>query len=227
MCLLKYINALNSMFESELAKRILVGTIYLSVILLFSMTKHTALFYYIVFVALVLELIYGINKSKSSNKIKYSIVFIFLLYLLSCFIYLINENENIFLIIFFASLVDISAYVTGKIIGGAKLLPKISPNKTISGFLGGILIPTYISIVALYNSLIFPLTWDFFVNFGVWIMISASIFAQIGDLLISYAKRKLQIKDFASWLPGHGGIWDRFDSVLGIILFGIICHILA
>lgn len=102
---------------------------------------------------------------------------------------------------------DTCAYLFGKIIGGPKLLPKISPNKTWAGLVGAILGPVIILI--------------FFVDFGVagfymLVLYGAliGVAGQIGDLSISYLKRKKGVKDTGNIIPGHGGVLDRIDSLL-------------
>ncbi|USO00808.1 MAG: phosphatidate cytidylyltransferase [Alphaproteobacteria bacterium] len=140
----------------------------------------------------------------------------------------------------FSSLVDTLAYVTGKIIQGPKLIPSISPNKTVAGFIGGtFIIPAVVFLLNYTHSL----NWIgvlFVENFvGILLsrshvlmaelllfILSATIAAQLGDILISFIKRKIKVKDFGNILPGHGGLWDRFDSVLGTILFSKPLYIL-
>ena len=103
---------------------------------------------------------------------------------------------------------DVAQYVWGKLLGGKKICPRISPNKTISGFIGGIL------CVPLISMLLSPL----FVSFTLLQSWLAGFFLCIlgffGDLLISGLKRDLRIKDFGTLLAGHGGILDRIDSLL-------------
>lgn len=107
---------------------------------------------------------------------------------------------------------DTGAYFTGKYFGKRKLASQISPNKTIEGALGGILLT--VIIVTLFTS--------FFMNFSIlWIIYSVllSLFAIIGDLFESCLKRSMEVKDSGSLIPGHGGILDRFDSLLFTIPF--------
>lgn len=101
----------------------------------------------------------------------------------------------------------IFAYIFGNLFGSKKLGSKLSPNKTIEGSLGGILGSLILSIILL-NIL----------NQGQWkiIVLSnlASIMAQLGDLTASRIKRITGIKDYGYIMPGHGGILDRFDSII-------------
>lgn len=113
---------------------------------------------------------------------------------------------------------DTFAYLTGSLFKGKKLCPKISPNKTISGAIGGVLWGA-ISAVLLYlifNA--FEMYAEVFtqVGFKFWHFIIigfiASLVCELGDLLESYIKRKANVKDSGDILPGHGGILDRMDS---------------
>ena len=112
---------------------------------------------------------------------------------------------------------DIGGYVFGKIIGGKKL-SKISPNKTISGTLGSFILS------------IFPLI--FFINFNYLDLelnlkntifcLLISLISQLGDLFISFIKRKAEIKDTGNLLPGHGGFLDRLDGIIFAVPFSYI-----
>ena len=110
---------------------------------------------------------------------------------------------------------DIGGYIIGKNIKGPKLT-KISPNKTISGAIGSV----FFACITLSLSIFF-----FTNNFNLYILITGfftSLFCQIGDLFISYLKRKIKIKDTGNILPGHGGILDRIDGILFGIPFGFL-----
>ena len=112
---------------------------------------------------------------------------------------------------------DIGGYVIGKIIRGKKLT-KISPNKTISGSVGSFafsLIPIFFYKLYLDNTLkdIFLFIPNYFLVL-VLMALSVSFMCQLGDLLISYFKRKANVKDTGTLLPGHGGILDRIDGIM-------------
>lgn len=111
-----------------------------------------------------------------------------------------------------AWLSDTFAYFAGICFGKNKLCPKISPKKTIEGSLGGILGSTIFSLIAgiIFNSLGLPIHLFHYAIVGVL----CGITGQIGDLFASSIKRFCKIKDFSNILPGHGGILDRFDSIL-------------
>lgn len=115
---------------------------------------------------------------------------------------------------------DTFAYLTGSLIKGKKLCPNISPNKTISGAIGGLLWGGASAVVTfiMFNSI--PKYAEMFADFGVqfWhfiiIGLIASVLCQLGDLLESKLKRNANVKDSGSLFPGHGGILDRIDSHL-------------
>ena len=112
---------------------------------------------------------------------------------------------------------DTFAHFFGTKIGKHKLCPSVSPNKTIEGAVGGAIFGTFFGSV-------FYLTM-FNGNTFVIILISLllSIVAQCGDLVFSAIKREYDVKDFGKIMPGHGGVLDRFDSLLfSILLFSII-----
>lgn len=120
------------------------------------------------------------------------------------------------LIFVIAFTTDTAAYFIGKSIGNRKIAPLISPKKTIAGSVGGVIVAAlctilYGTILSSYFSFVLP--WYLYLVVGVF----GSIAGQCGDLMASMIKRKAKIKDFGTILPGHGGILDRFDSILFII----------
>lgn len=111
-------------------------------------------------------------------------------------------------------LADTGAYFAGVYLGKRKLCPEISPNKTVEGAIGGILCGT---LSALLIGFIFKLIYgQVTIYYGVLVMVAFlnSIISIFGDLTFSIIKRSCKIKDFGSIMPGHGGLLDRFDSVL-------------
>ncbi|MFD1850350.1 phosphatidate cytidylyltransferase [Oceanobacillus bengalensis] len=125
--------------------------------------------------------------------------------------------------IFFAFLIiwstDTGAYLVGRKFGKRKLWPTISPNKTVEGALGGILLAC---IVAGIFHTITPFSHSFIIV--ILVAILASIFGQVGDLVESALKRNYGVKDSGKILPGHGGILDRFDSLLFVLPLLHIIH---
>jgi phosphatidate cytidylyltransferase len=112
----------------------------------------------------------------------------------------------IFYSLFMIWATDSGAYFIGKAIGKRKLWPEISPNKTVEGSIGGV-------ICAVVVAVLFVLFSD--INAAIIaVTIVLSVFGQIGDLVESAFKRHFNVKDSGNILPGHGGILDRFDSLL-------------
>ena len=103
---------------------------------------------------------------------------------------------------------DIFAYFTGRALGKHKLCPNLSPKKTVEGSIGGVL-----GAVVLCGLFAYIFARHYFVD-ALIIGFFASILSQFGDLVASSFKRKMGIKDYGNLIPGHGGILDRFDSVL-------------
>lgn len=106
---------------------------------------------------------------------------------------------------------DVGAYFTGRAIGGPKLAPRISPNKTWSGLAGGAILAGCVGLffgVADGNSAAGPLTA---------VSVLLAVVAQLGDLLESAVKRHFSVKDASNLIPGHGGFLDRFDGYLTVM----------
>ena len=134
------------------------------------------------------------------------------------FIYMTRTLENgiliIWLILTSSWLCDVFAYFTGMLIGKHKLAPVLSPKKSVEGAVGGIVFPAIIAaavgyVLRGYFSADFPVIPAFTVLTAVGAAVS-----QIGDLSASAIKRNHNIKDYGSIIPGHGGILDRFDSMI-------------
>ncbi|SHE93424.1 phosphatidate cytidylyltransferase [Caldanaerobius fijiensis DSM 17918] len=117
------------------------------------------------------------------------------------------DIKYFWLVFIIAFATDTFAYFTGRFFGRRKLCPDVSPNKTVAGFIGGtlgcIIVAYFYILLYLHSKHIFLL-----------IALIGSIISQLGDLSASYIKRNCRIKDFSNIIPGHGGILDRFDSIL-------------
>ena len=127
---------------------------------------------------------------------------------------LLNNDINIYIIslLVLVSLTDISGYFIGKIMGKKKLCKNISPNKTIAGLFGSILLPISCYILIFNYILAVPLLTS-----DLLFILLFCIFCTIGDLFISTFKRFYHVKDTGNILPGHGGVLDRLDSYLPTI----------
>ncbi|MCM1991107.1 phosphatidate cytidylyltransferase [Oceanirhabdus seepicola] len=168
----------------------------------------------VVMVLLVLPMLYEKRTIVDSAVTLFGILYVSALISL---IYLIGAKENgVYLIwvIFISSWsCDTMAYFVGKNIGKIKIAPRISPNKSLEGSIGGFLSSTI--AVGIYGYIII----NFFsinINLFHFIMIGllCGVLNQIGDLTASSIKRNMDIKDFSNLIPGHGGILDRFDSII-------------
>ncbi|SIO18578.1 phosphatidate cytidylyltransferase [Rhodovulum sp. ES.010] len=109
---------------------------------------------------------------------------------------------------------DVAGYFAGRFIGGPKFWPRVSPKKTWAGTLGGWFAAVLIGLVFLT-----------FTNAGrdlPWISMALSFASQMGDAAESALKRRMGVKDSSSLLPGHGGLFDRFDGLLGAALFMLL-----
>ena len=125
------------------------------------------------------------------------------------------ERALILLVIVWST--DIGAYFCGSVIGGKKLAPQISPNKTWAGFLGGGLIAVILGGI-LCVLLLLPYT-PYTIPYSIALLLApfivfVSIMGQLGDLLESWMKRAAGVKDTGTIIPGHGGLLDRVDSLL-------------
>jgi phosphatidate cytidylyltransferase len=123
----------------------------------------------------------------------------------------LNYVIYIFLI---AIMTDTFALVTGKYIGRNKMAPLISPKKTIEGAIGGSIMGT-IAGTLFFVTVINP---GVQLHVIIFVTLALSIIGQLGDLVFSAIKRYYDVKDFSNLIPGHGGILDRLDSIIFIVL---------
>jgi phosphatidate cytidylyltransferase len=160
----------------------------------------------------------NIFKKFSFNFLILNLITFFYIFFIFCnFSYEIYKIQGPFFFLYLLSIcffTDIGGYVCGKIIGGKKL-SKISPNKTISGTAGSFLFSlaplifflnfNYLDLELNLNNIVFSLI--------------VSLISQLGDLFVSYLKRKTKIKDTGKLLPGHGGVLDRVDGIIFAVPF--------
>ena len=145
------------------------------------------------------------------------ITFFYIFFVFCNLSYEIHKSEGPIFFLYIISicfLTDIGGYIFGKIIGGKKL-SKISPNKTISGTIGSFIfsiVPLIIFLNLGYLNLKFDLD-------NILLCLLVSLISQLGDLFISFFKRKAKIKDTGKLLPGHGGVLDRVDGIIFAIPF--------
>lgn len=144
--------------------------------------------------------------------------FVYVAILMSC-IYLVRQSTNgiysVWLIFISAWGCDTGAYFVGKTIGKHKLIKSLSPNKTVEGAIGGVVVAALLAALYGYGLQFFrtDVGIETVFRFAAIVAVGA-VLAQFGDLSASAIKRYAKIKDFGNIIPGHGGILDRFDSVL-------------
>lgn len=156
------------------------------------------------------------------------------LYIISAFVAIIYirdyvwQGQFVYLLIFFSAwMTDSFAYFTGRLLGKHKLIPSVSPKKTVEGAIGGIVfgvlttvgfgfvIETFFNPEGLISANYLSLAIS-----GIFL----SVVSQIGDLIMSVIKRHYNIKDYGKFFPGHGGILDRFDSIIAVsLVMAVIC----
>ncbi|MFR9241204.1 MAG: phosphatidate cytidylyltransferase [Clostridium baratii] len=187
--------------------------------------------YLVVFATFVLLIIPVINLKYTFIDVAITLLGFLYVGIFFSFIYLVNiKNGGQFLVwlIFIGSwMTDTAAYYAGRFFGKTKLCPKVSPKKTIEGSVGGmigatlacgifgIIVNNYVQIMPTYNYFI--------------IGALCGVFSQFGDLVASSVKRYVGLKDYSNLIPGHGGILDRFDSILfsGLVVFYYLTFIVS
>ena len=146
-----------------------------------------------------------------------SLTFFYIFFLFCNLSYEIHKSEGPIFFLYIISicfLTDIGGYIFGKIIGGKKL-SKISPNKTISGTIGSFIF-SIVPLIIFLNLGYLNLEFD---SNNILLCLLVSLISQLGDLFISFFKRKAKIKDTGKLLPGHGGVLDRVDGIIFAIPF--------
>ena len=139
---------------------------------------------------------------------------------LTCFQFVNGSKLFLLIAIFNVAVFDSGAYIIGKNFGKNSFLPELSPNKTIEGLIGGL------TSSLVFVTLLCILSEEVSLSFLVALMLSIP-FALCGDYFFSFLKRKANIKDTGSILPGHGGLLDRVDSHLAAIpMFAFFSHLL-
>ena len=177
----------------------------------------------IVYVAMLVLMVLMYNREVSYKKTVPAFVLSAAVTLaLSCMSYLRDVRDHglfyVILALLMAWMSDTGAYFTGTFFGKHKLCPKLSPKKTVEGLVGGILTSVFVSMAAavVYQLVIVKATAQ--VNyFGVLLLaLVCAPLSVAGDLAASFIKRVCDVKDFGKLFPGHGGVLDRFDSLLPV-----------
>ena len=137
------------------------------------------------------------------------------------------DGASLFLfVLFICVLTDLGGYFFGKILKGPKLT-KISPKKTISGFVGGFLLPLLTFYVLVKSEILIFDNKNLTENFlsFIFFIITISFISQVGDIAVSYFKRLSGIKNSGNIIPGHGGILDRIDGMIFVFLISYFLYL--
>ena len=206
----------------ELKKRLFTSiTLLLSTIIMFFSNLFFVFFLIIFLTVGIVEFLNIINrihknifKKMISNALFISYIFVLFSILLQFSVFY-NLKIIIFTIILICISSDIGGYIFGKIFMGPKL-SRISPNKTYAGMAGSFLL----SIIAasIYSEFFIEKISNITIQEFIFVLI-ISLISQIGDLIISFFKRKAKLKDTGHILPGHGGLLDRLDGIVFVFLF--------
>ena len=206
---------MSDFFTKELLYRL--GSVIVFVPLVILPLIYNNYFSVIVFLFITSIICLEINQMKNKKRI----YFVFNLYLiftvLSFFLFLfllITEIVSLFFLLAIIAtiwLFDTFSYIGGKIIGGAKLMPKISSGKTISGLITGILVTVFLIQLLFYY---LEIEYKFSIYYTLFII----ALSFVGDTIASMLKRYASIKDSGKIMPGHGGLLDRFDSFIIVFL---------
>ena len=213
---------------SNLQKRILTSIIILPISTFFILKGGN---YIVSFLYAILIL--GNFEAFSAFKRKLSIIIIdvILVMALLAFLHLRNDTASSFFLLLWIIVLtifsDIGGYTFGKIFKGKKI-SKISPNKTISGIIGSFIFAVLsVFFISFTISLMSGLENNFFLKPKYFIIaLLFSFAAQLGDLFISYFKRLEKLKDTGKILPGHGGIFDRIDGLMFVVILAYILYTL-
>ena len=213
----------------ELIKRFLTSIILISLLLISLKNIYILCIVLIICFYLIIDEFHFLlrrNLKKDEKSKLYLSILLLIIYVayfnIKIFNTILNNNSSELLLLYFIIITcistDIGGYIFGKIFRGKKLT-KISPNKTYSGLIGSFILSISVTII-------------FFKEYAdleriILISFIISTISQIGDLYISYLKRKAKVKDTGKILPGHGGILDRLDGVifalpLGFFIFKVL-----
>lgn len=212
---------LNNVFKSKPNKLILsIEIIYLLIINYYAYIENASFILSITAIMIMLLMIamtFDYINLTHLLEITFHMVYVIIPFSL---ILLLKNHPYIWLIFIISWGTDSFAYIVGVLLGKHKLCPKLSPNKTIEGAIGGIL-----------GSILLSLIFAYFMKFDIGSIILfstiSSIFAQLGDLSASKIKRISGIKDYGRIFGQHGGVLDRYDSILFVIPIIFLLYIIT
>jgi len=194
---------------------------YIVYLLLFNLLWHSIVWFefmfpilgYFIIAAGILEWWKAIKEDKNKSWLTLG----FILILVGFWRFLYMDKAKVLFTYFVVILFDGASQISGQLIGKSPLLPKISPRKTIEGLVGGM-------VITLATSLLVQLTFAYSLVEVILTTSLIMIAAFCGDLLASVIKREVGLRHFSNTLPGHGGILDRYDS---LIMAGSVMYIFS
>ena len=200
--------------EIELQKRIL-SSIVLITIAIFFIVKGTVFFAFFLGLFFFVTSYEWLKMCKKNHLMKFLGIIFLLFSFYSSFYIRENSGLSIFLfIILICIFTDIGGYVFGNVFKGPKLI-KISPKKTYAGVIGGFLF-SLIAALSFMKIIDSNFLETNYLN-TTFTILTVSLISQIGDLIISFFKRKAELKDTGKILPGHGGLLDRVDGLIFVM----------
>lgn len=197
---------------------VIINTLFFSIVI---DVQYFRLISLIIFLIAMGELRYVYSKSEKKHWFAYVVASIVLIYVAILYYYFSTCEQYFILYVFLLlSIFDSFSQISGQLFGKRKIAPRISPQKTYGGLLGGT-ITTIVSSFILAP--LYPMSWS---KTGIIaLLICAAAF--IGDITASYYKRYMGVKDYSALLPGHGGFLDRFDSLIGVgAILGLLSELL-
>jgi phosphatidate cytidylyltransferase len=205
---------INRKKEWQLARRsyLILGVYFIIINIIFlSIAIEAVFFHYLAILIIVIgsfELSRLFVKSKYQHKLFFGISMLVFFILSAGFITFSKTADNIILLTFLIiSIFDSFSQISGQLLGNRKLIPGISPNKTIGGVVGG-------TIISLISAFLLKTLFKGSLSQLFLFALGTVFFAFAGDILASIYKRRFQVKDYSNWIPGHGGFLDRFDSLI-------------
>jgi phosphatidate cytidylyltransferase len=194
-------------------------------ILFFSIPFNPLFFRIIAIIVIIVGLYELIKLYRESGydhgKFFLSAILIFLIFSFGFYCFSKMDKGLILFSFLILSIFDGFSQITGQLLGKRKLFPSVSPNKTVEGLIGG-------TIIAVLSALVFESLISTTPLKALFIALIISFFAFTGDALKSVYKRKYNVKDFSTLIPGHGGFLDRFDSLIatgaGVALLGLLMN---
>ena len=203
----------------------LVSSIIIAPIFIYCLYEGKFFFYMALIVIFVVSL-YEIKKNVKQKKLSFFLSVLIFIFIFSLYKIRAADYASYISLLWLLSIVwitDIFGYLIGKIVKGPKL-SKFSPNKTISGFFGSIFFSQFAVFVPLL------LLNNFRINLKIILLqFFLSLISIFGDIFFSYVKRINEIKDYSNLIPGHGGILDRIDGMIFVLIFyyfGLILNVI-